>query len=100
MIIYTLLLQFIKDGPGPGSGDINYAIGRHVANNFKFALLKSQRLNEVIYLLKHDQHIFEIPIDREIKRTKIRSTTYAMPWGRKISSQTREHVGEWPILHW
>ncbi|KAJ3331711.1 hypothetical protein HDU76_002429 [Blyttiomyces sp. JEL0837] len=29
--------------PGPGTYDINYAIGRHVANDNRFALLKSDK---------------------------------------------------------
>ncbi|KAJ3076571.1 hypothetical protein HDU98_002091 [Podochytrium sp. JEL0797] len=30
--------------PGPGTYDVNFAIGRHVGNDSKFALLKSDRL--------------------------------------------------------
>ncbi|KAJ3117779.1 hypothetical protein HK100_000750, partial [Physocladia obscura] len=39
-----------NNNPGPGTYDINYAIGRHVGNDNRFALLKSKNLKHVSYL--------------------------------------------------
>ncbi|KAI9209893.1 uncharacterized protein BJ171DRAFT_485470 [Polychytrium aggregatum] len=39
-----VISRSIKCAPGPGTYDVNYAIGRHVANDDRFALLKSDEL--------------------------------------------------------
>ncbi|KAJ3088999.1 hypothetical protein HDU96_003929 [Phlyctochytrium bullatum] len=45
------VLRRIDAIPGPGTYDLNFAIGRHVANDFKFGLLKSDQLRNVSYIL-------------------------------------------------
>ncbi|KAJ3095157.1 hypothetical protein HDU97_007231 [Phlyctochytrium planicorne] len=42
--VIDLVLRRMDPVPGPGTYDINFAIGRHVGNDFKFGLQKSDQL--------------------------------------------------------